>query len=245
MQTSTAVATTDPSSAPAPSHDAGMPFDLYKDIHKAIRLELFGVTLAAGSLDPSVDAGRVELADRIAELVRLLVSHAEHEDAHLQHLVERHLPVLAHRIESDHVALDGRMLALGSLANAAADARAGVAARRRLHVLYLELASFTSDYLAHQDLEERHVMPGLCAAIALPELLDVHQRIVGSIPPDDLATSWALMFPAQNLDDRAEMLGGIQAGAPAEVFAGALALAQSVLAAEEWSALRTRLGIEA
>ena len=35
-----------------------------------------------------------------------------------------------------------------------------------------------------------------------------------------MAKSLALMLPAMNIDDRTELLGGMQQGAPAEVFAG-------------------------
>lgn len=221
-----------------------MTFDLYKDIHKAIRSELFGVTLAAGSLDPSsTEDERGALAGRVAALVSLLVSHAEHEDEHLQSLVERHVPVLAHRVEAEHVALDGRMLELGSLANAAADARPGEVARLHLHGLYLELASFSSAYLAHIDVEERQIMPALAAAVPVPALVAVHEAIVGSIPPPEMAQSLALMLPALNADDRAELLGGMQAGAPAEVFAGVVGLARSVLSDEAFASVSGRLGL--
>ena len=47
---------------------------------------------------------------------------------------------------------------------------------RKVHRLYLELASFTSDYLAHQDVEERVVMPALEAAVGVPEVLASTRR---------------------------------------------------------------------
>src|SRR5687768_16447697 len=97
--------------------------DLYKDIHKAIRAELFGVTLSAGSIDPCADDERASLATRIGALVHLLVGHAEHEDAHMQDLLVSHVPRLAHRVEEEHVALDSRMLDLTTLAASAAEAR--------------------------------------------------------------------------------------------------------------------------
>lgn len=218
-------------------------FDLYRDIHKAIRAELFAVTGAAGSLDPADDGGRGALAERVGNAVRLLVSHAQHEDEHLQDIIVRHVPILGQRVESEHVALDERMLALGSLANAAADARAGDAARHRLHALYLELASFTSAYLGHIDMEERQVMPALCAAMPVSELVDVHGRILDSIPPPEMAESLALMLPAMNGADRADLLGGMRATAPAEAFAGVVGLARSVLRAEDFSVLAERLDL--
>ena len=87
-------------------------------------------------------------------------------------------------------------------------------------------------------------MPALCEAMTVPELLAVDQAIVGSIPPDQLAHGLGLMLPAMNIDDRAELLGGMQQGAPAEVFAGVLGLAQTVLTPADFAALNTRLGLD-
>ena len=58
-----------------------------------------------------------------------------------------------------------------------------------------------------------------------------------------MAQSLALMLPAMNIDDRTEMLGGMQAGAPAEVFDGVWGLAGSVLAPADHAALAARLGL--
>jgi len=74
-------------------------------------------------------------------------------------------------------------------------------------------------------------------------MLGVHQQIIGSIPPAEMARSLALMLPAMNLDDRTELLGGMQAGAPPEVFAGVWSLAGSVLEARDVAVLARRLAI--
>jgi hypothetical protein len=116
--------------------------------------------------------------------------------------------------------------------------------RPRLHGLYLDLATFTSSYLEHQDFEERVVMPALAEAMTVPELLVVHGDIVAGIPPDEMAEALALMLPAMNVDDRAELLGGMQADVPAEVFAGVWSLASSVLSPSDVSALGARLEID-
>ena len=39
--------------------------DLYRDIHKGIRAELFAVTETAGALDPASDADRAALAAHV------------------------------------------------------------------------------------------------------------------------------------------------------------------------------------
>jgi Hemerythrin HHE cation binding domain len=216
--------------------------DLYRDIHKGIRTELFAATTRAGQLDPSDRTSRAVLADHVREVVELLVTHAEHEDAAIQPALEVHLPDLAERIETDHASLDGRMTDLVGMANEAADAADGE--RFRSHRLYVELASFTSAYLEHQDVEERVVMPALERAVGVDAVGAIHGAIIGSIPPDQLATSLAVMLPAMNVDDRAEMLGGMSASAPPQVFEGVWALAGSVLAAPDHAALAARLGLD-
>jgi len=216
--------------------------DLYRDIHKGIRAELFGLVTEAGRLDPSIRTSRVALADRIGTTFELLVAHAEHEDVHVQPAIEIHLPDLAETIATDHVTLEARMDQLLEMAAAAAESSVADQAGRT-HRLYLELASFTSAYLEHQDVEERLVMPALEAAIGVESTVAIHQAIVGNIPPEQMAQSLAVMLPAMNVDGRAALLGGIQAGAPAPVFEGVWGLAGSVLAPADRAAVAARLGL--
>jgi hypothetical protein len=211
-------------------------FDIYRDIHKSIRGELFAVTEEAGRADPASTADRTAVAAHVDAVVAYLVSHAEHEDAVVQPTVETHLPALAERIASDHERLETRMSDLRSLAADAAD-------RFDLHRLYLELASFTSAYLAHQDLEERLVMPALEAAIGVDAVVAIHGAIIASLPPDEMMRSLALMVPAINVDDRVDLLGGMRATAPAPVFEAVWRLAGSVLSAADHAALGARLGL--
>jgi hypothetical protein len=215
-------------------------FDLYRDIHKGIRAGLFGITGDAGRTDPADECARVALATRVDELVALLVSHAHHEDTFVQPAIEQHLPALAVQIASDHETLESRMDVLRAIAGRAVDAREAER-RNAMHRLYIEFASFTSAYLAHQDVEERLVMPALEAAIGVDAAVALHQSIVSSIPPDEMAASLALMLPAMNIDDRAELLGGIRATAPAAAFEGVFGLAASVLTTADHQALAARL----
>src|SRR5688500_13523426 len=81
--------------------------DLYRDIHKAIRTELFALTTDAGRLDPADPEDRAALSAHLSDVVSLLASHAEHEDTHVGPALELHLPDLAASIEQDHHRLDG------------------------------------------------------------------------------------------------------------------------------------------
>jgi hypothetical protein len=217
--------------------------DLYRNIHKGIRAELFAVTTAAGSLDPHDRAGRADLARHVNSVVELLVSHAEKEDTEVQPAIETYLPALAAQIASDHPRIEAQIEEIRALADAAVDAPDS-AAPAEVHRVYVELASFTGAYLVHQDFEERDVMPALERAIGVEAVAAVQQAIVGSIPPDEMARTLALMLPAMNVDDRTELLGGMQQGAPAEVFNGVWGLAKSVLSPADVLALGRRLGLD-
>jgi hypothetical protein len=230
----------------SPSTSAGpvrpVTVDLYRDIHKAIRAELFAVTEEAGRVDASQGGDRAALADHVRSVVWLLTSHAEHEDGAIQPVLEQRLPDLARRVAADHDAIERRMDVLAELATTVVEADT-TGARAAVHALYGELASFTAAYLDHQDVEERVVMPTLEAEIGVEAAVGIHQAIIGSIPPDEMARSLALMLPAMNIDDRAELLGGMRAGAPEEVFHAVWSLAGSVLTPADHAALAQRLGL--
>jgi hypothetical protein len=215
--------------------------DLYRDIHKGIRSELFAVTERAGRLDPSDRGDRAALSAHVHALVELLVSHAEHEDGHIQPALEQHLPQLAEQVASDHERLEARVALLDEQGTDLVDGPGN--ARWNTHRLYVDLASFTSTYLAHQDLEERVIMPALEDVLGVDAIVGIHQAIIGSIPPEKMAQSLAFMIPAMNVDDRTDLLGGMRAGAPAEVFAGVWGLVGSVLPPQDHAALATRLGL--
>lgn len=216
--------------------------DLYRDIHKAIRAELFSVTGEAGRLDPSQGLARAALASHVSDVVDLLIVHAEHEERAIQPALEVHLPDFAARVEVDHPTLEARMDDLRDMAREAA-ALTVADPRAKIHRIYLALASFTSDYLEHQDFEERMLMPALEQAVGVDAVLEMHASIIESIGPEELARSLSIMLPAMNVEDRVELLAGMREGAPAEVFEGVWGLTASVLEPGDLAQVAARLGI--
>ncbi|MFN8041223.1 MAG: hemerythrin domain-containing protein [Acidimicrobiales bacterium] len=216
--------------------------DLYRDIHKGLRAELFAATSEAGRLDPADGTGRAALASQVRDVIEVLVQHADHEDTHIGPALEAEVPALAERIAGEHAVIEARMDQLTVLADDVVVA-GGADRALAVHRLYLELATFTAEYLEHQDVEERVVMPALQAVVGPEACAEIEHAIIASISPEDMARSLAFMLPAMDIDDRAELLGGMQAGAPAEVFTQVWGLAASVLAPVDLDALGRRLGI--
>jgi hypothetical protein len=231
-----------PNTIGTPSTYQLVAIDTYRDIHKGIRADLFALTGEAGRIDPSCPADVRAVAAHLDATVDLLVTHAGHEDTHVGPVMAEQLPDLAETIERDHAVLEGRLVDLQAWARDAVQSPADET-RGGVQRLYVELASFTSAYLAHQDLEERVVAPELHRVLGVEGVLAIHQAIIASIPPELMATSLALMLPAMNNDDRTELLGGMQAGAPPEVFAGIWSLAGSVLEPRDIAVLARRLGV--
>lgn len=210
-------------------------FDIYRDIHKGIRAELFDITTAAGNLDPHDEAAVHALDERFRALTALLEGHAAHEDRYLAPLIRRRSRSLADAIALDHDALEAQLRELG----AAREHRPATKNARRLdaHRFYLGVASFTSAYLEHQAAEELDVMPVLATGYTLEELIGVNAAIIGEIPPDTMTATLSLLLPAMNVEDRIEMLSGMRAAAPAQAFAGILSLARSVLPSSDYAVL--------
>jgi hypothetical protein len=217
-------------------------FDIYRNIHKGIRNGLFGVTLAAGEVDPLDGPAVRAVADRWSEMVALLVAHAEHEDGFLQPAIERFAPAFAAEVAEAHPRLEGAMARLEVLADRAADA-CPEQARLLTHRFYLGLASFTADYLKHQEFEELEVMVMLSQHLPFEELLAIDNAIVASIPPEEMAVDAGYMLPAMNIVDQTELYEGARMGVPPEVFGGMVALADAVLPVERATLLRSRLGL--
>jgi hypothetical protein len=217
-------------------------FDLYRDIHKGIRSELFALTTSAGQADPSDGDARADLARHVNSVVSLLVSHAHHEDAAIQPVLERYLPDLAERIETDHAALDRRIAAIDDMAHTAIDAPDGVR-RFDLHRVYIDLSAFVSAYLAHIDLEERDVGPALEQVVGVEGVVGIHGSIIAGLSPEELGKTLPLMFTGMNVDDQTELLGGMQANAPADVFNGVWGLFGSVVSSADRAVVARRLAI--
>lgn len=213
-------------SADAPLADVG--FDLYRDVHKGIRHGLFLVTERAGHIDPRDHIALSEQRNRIERLLHLLDVHAAHEDEYLGPLIERHLPVLAARLQREHAHLDAQtaeirrqLTALGCAPEA--DRRLGQ------HRLYLTLSEFTAAYLQHQATEEVDVLPALNREAGLDELIEANAALVAAISPGDMDGYMRLIVPAVNPHDLAELYGAMRDGAPDEAFATLLDIARDGL----------------
>lgn len=227
-------------SVAADSPLAGVVFDLYRDVHKGLRSGLFRAVEEAGRIDPQDDAALVDSHARLEALLDLLDVHAEHEDEFLGPVIERHLPVLAARLQREHAALDE---AAAELRRQVTSVREMPPADRRLgqHRLYLTLSEFVGAYLQHQTTEEAVILPALNRAVPVDELMEANAALIAAITPDDMVAYMRLIVPAVNPLDLVELYVGMRAGAPTDAFAALLGYARDGLAPEAYARLTSGL----
>ena len=215
--------------------------DLYRDIHKGIRAELFAVTAPpAASTPPTASAGPASPATSRSSSTCWCSTPSTRTRA-IQPVLERTCPAVAERIAATTTRSRPAWSSCGQLADDERRRRPTCGAA--LHRSTSSWRRSRAAYLAHQDIEERVVMPALDAAIGF-------EGVLGDPPGDRRRASrrrrWrrlvAMMLPAMNIDDRAELLGGMKAGAPPEVFAGVWSLAGSWCRGRTHAALAPRLG---
>lgn len=217
-------------------------FDMYAFIHKALRVQMSDTLAACGRLDPN-DAE--EVAERAAQLRALLDacrSHLAHENEFIHAAIEARAPGAAAVTAGDHdhhrAALKALDAALSTLL-AADDVPARAAAA---HALYRRLALFVADNFQHMEVEERDNNAALWAHYSDEELVAIHDRLVASIPPQELAAILRWLLPSIAAPERAAVLGDMAQKAPPAVFAGLLQLARQHLSPRDWFKLTLALG---
>lgn len=211
----------------------------YIEVHKGIRSMLHDMTVRSGRVDWTDTASLASFSTTLQGGFALLSSHAETEERFIDPLLEKHAPeiaaVLGAAHEEQEVQLHELLVAVNSIDPASADARV------RGQQLVVALSRVIGEMLTHMADEEEIAMPALWEKLDDAAILQVHQQIVASIPPEKMERFLRWMLPAINSAERVQMLGGMRATAPQPVFAFVRGLAASVLTPEEDAALERGL----
>lgn len=217
-------------------------FDMYAFIHKALRGFMMDTLHRVGRMDLD-DAA--ELRETLAQVDDLLVfcqRHLEHENDFVHSAIEARRPGGARRTADDHLDHVASIQALRAEAAAlpchAVPERPALAQR-----LYLHLSLFVAENFQHMQIEETANNAALWALYTDDELVAIHDRLVASLPPAENALVARWMIPALNPAERAGLLGGLQLGAPPEVFEGMLGIARVQLDEAAWCKLARELGL--
>jgi hypothetical protein len=216
--------------------------DMYVGIHKALRALMADTLLAVGRMDCDDDLELAQTTQRVLALMDACASHLKHENDFIHTALEARAPgasaVIAHEHE-DHLAHIGRLAAAATaLLGAAALERASAALS-----LYRDLSLFIAENFHHMHVEETAHNAVLWARYTDAELIDIHNALVASIPPEEMMRTVRWLVPFMNPTERTALLADMQAHAPAPAFAAVLDTVRPHLTHHEWAKLARSLGL--
>jgi hypothetical protein len=221
---------------------SGIPFDLYREVHKGLRYALFQVTVATGSADCADGDVRQDVVDGVHRMIALLHAHHQHEDTFLRPVIQAQDPHLAAMTDAEHDEIEADLIEIELYTDRLAAATGGEAFVVGLD-LYGYLAHFTARYLAHMSLEEDIVMKKLRDTMSIEELFAIEVALRSSLSPTTMCEFLTFMMPALNIAERTGMLAGMKAGAPPEVFDSFRSATEAALDPNDYRTVATRIGL--
>ncbi len=102
---------------------------------------------------------------------------------------------------------------------------------------------FIAFYFMHINREEEQVMPVLWKLCTVEELAEAHKLMITSQKQEELAEDFDMVLPNANLQERIEILGQLRVLAPPDTYQEFLRLAEHLLASNDWTILKSRIGL--
>lgn len=215
--------------------------DFYTPIHKALRAWMGHVLVKVGTLDADDDEQRALVLAGVEQLLAFMKSHLQHENDFVHTAIEARRPGAARHTADDHLL---HVEAFGNLddeARALRDARPAHRAALALR-LYRHLAEFIGENLVHMQVEETQNNALLWELYTDAELEAIHDRLIASVPPDEMAVAVRWMAAALTVPELAGLFADMRAKAPAPAFEAMLDIARTQLDERRWAQLCHALG---
>lgn len=214
----------------------------YAQIHKALRAMMGQALIAAGSTDWQDGEDCAQTLGALRMLLEVCAGHLGHENQFIHPAMEARQPGSAGQAQQEH---EEHLRAIEKLRGQAAlvELLSGEARVAAGEALYRQLAVFVAENYEHMHYEETHNNSVLWAAYSDQELMGIHQALVASLTPEEQALTLRWMLPHMSAQERADMLQGMRAHAPAAVFEANLALARQLLLPRDMAKLERALGL--
>jgi len=216
--------------------------DMYAGIHKALRALMADTLLALGRMDHDDDLELAQTTQQVLALLDACASHLKHENDFIHTALEARAPgasaVIAHE-HDDHLAHINRLAQSTTALLGAAAGQRGASAL----ALYRDLSLFIAENFHHMHVEETAHNAVLWARYTDAELVEIHDALVASIPPEEMMRTVRWLVPFMNPAERTALLADMRAKAPAPAFAAVLDIVRAHLTQNEWAKLARSLGL--
>ena len=215
-------------------------YPVYAPVHKGLRLALGNLSEHISKLNVGNQAKIDAFVKEFECVAGILHSHAENEDAEIEPFVKKFSPALADRLAIEHHETEELLKELEGvvrkLTSCAPEQRKEISFQ-----LYQTFNHFHASYLNHLQSEESDIQNLLWANLSVEEQQAITGAIASRVPPHHLMEYFRYMIPAQSLEEQVELLSIVKNSAPPPAYQATCSLAQEVLTAEEWNALKTEL----
>lgn len=210
--------------------------------HKGIRYAFPQLSIKAGNTDYTDRSDVEALKAQLEEFGDLLEEHAHIENEFILKPLEARVPGSAAHDEDDHERLYAQQEDLIAKLNRILEpAISPEEAQRTGYEFYQELSELHAAHLEHMLEEERVTQTLMWQHFTHEEMHGIHQQIIRNIPPAKMLSWMKYLLPALNAAERRELLGGMQAGAPAPFFRQVMAVAEGVLSPTDFGKLEASL----
>jgi hypothetical protein len=211
-------------------------YDIYRNIHMALRANMAEVLLAVGRMDPEDMAERADVLSQVQALVDFCRMHLAKEDKFLHPAMEARAPGSASQTLGDHAHHKTDFEALDAAVAAVEMATPGTRQGPAL-ALYRSLALFVGENFVHMHVEETANNEVLWRTHSDAEIIAIEQAIVAALTPEQKPRSLRWMLTAISPAARAEILGMLRHALPPQALAGILAMIRPHLSDSHWRKL--------
>jgi hemerythrin-like domain-containing protein len=211
--------------------------DTYAFIHKGLRAFMAHTLVRTGRLDVHDAAELAEVSEELRALLAICRHHLDNENTYVHTAIAARQAGACEGIAHEHVEHTSAITELQGMIDALPGDEAA------LRRLYLRLSVFVAENFEHMQREETQMNAALWATHSDEEIMAIEQRIIASHQPEDMQVALRWMLPHLSPLERSAMLGAMRAHAPAEAFAGVLAMIRPLLGGRDWRKLSQALGL--
>ncbi|MBC7903334.1 MAG: hemerythrin domain-containing protein [Gemmatimonadaceae bacterium] len=210
-------------------------YNVFGQIHKGLRAFMYDTALSLQQTwfaDSS--AGGAALA-KVDSVLAHFDAHAHHEDHFILPAIARFEKALVEEFEKEHVTDLELSNRLRSLLNIYYHCVSGEEKKEIGSAICKSFVEFMVFNLEHMAKEEILLNRTLWKHYTDDEIMEIQQRLVATIPPQEMAEGAKWMFRGINNSEAIHWLKGVKEEAPEFVFQSLLDIAEREMPAERWN----------
>jgi len=198
-------------------------------IHKALRAKLYDTALNLQQTYFADTAEAKTVLEKVNEVIHAFEQHGYHEDSILMPVIEKFQSATIASFEKDHI--DDRHMGevlrhLQNIYYAAQSKQERIIAGSAITKAFIDYMVFN---LLHMQREEIELNKLLWEHYSDDEIQKINDRIIATIPPEEMATGAQWIMQAINSKEATDWLISVKENAPEPVFASLFELTETTI----------------